>query len=165
MGAKLAGLIVLRCLATVLNSVPDLRGVSFVCVLFTMAFVDWSILGQSPRCARCPDCRPRRSSANSESVAAPPSRRTLTVVRSLFSRSPVPSVEPLPPAGRLSHVSTSFSCSGTKPSPEDEAACSRQFPVHTQHANTLTRQRSSAVNPRLCWCTSRLHIWLLVSVY
>lgn len=137
-------------------SVPDLQGVSFDCVLFTMVFVDWSILGQSLRCGRCPDCRPRWSSANSESAAAPPSRKALTVIRSLFSRSPVLSVELLPPAGLLSHVSTSFSGSGTKPSPEDTTTCSRQF----------TRQRSSAVNPCLCfhWCTSRLHISLLVSV-
>lgn len=131
-------------------SVPGLQGVSSDCVLFTMAFVDWSMLGQSLRCGRCPDCRPRWSSANSENVAAPPSRKTLTVIRSLFSRSPVLSVELLPPAGLLSHVSTSFSCSGTKPSPED--TCSRQFPVHTHVSfHTLTRQRSSAVDPCLCF--------------
>lgn len=64
---------------------------------------------------RCRDC-PRWLRSPS-SGGGPRCRRTPTAATSPFSRSPVPFLELLPPAGRPSLASTSSVCSGTTPSP------------------------------------------------
>lgn len=145
--SKRAALTVLRWLKQ--SATASSRPLVFllVAVLFTSVYVDWSIQAQSLRCARCPGCRPPSSWVNCRNAAVPPSRKTLTVIRSLFSRSPVLSAGLLPPAGPLSHASTSFFCSGTRPSPEDTVTCSRQRAV--SHMLTLAL-RLFCVR----WCTN-----------
>lgn len=76
-----------------------------------------SIISERARSsARCRDCPHWLRSLSSG--GAPRCQRTLTAATSPFSRSPVLSPEPLPPAGRPSLFSTSSSCSGTTPSPK-----------------------------------------------
>lgn len=104
-------------------------GFLLVAVLFTSVFADCSIQAQSLRCGRCPGCRPPSPWVKCGNAAVPPSQKILTVIGSLFSRSPVLFAELLPPAGPLLHASTSFFCSGTRPLPENTVTCSPQCAV------------------------------------
>lgn len=69
----------------------------------------------SGHCRGCPLRSPALVSWQSTAVLL--SLKTQMVAISLFSHSPVLSLELLPPAGHLSLFSTSSSCSGTTPSP------------------------------------------------
>ncbi len=84
------------------------------------SFLSCTVIGEdalsSGHCHGCPP--PSEASVSCQSAAVPLFRKIPMAVTSLFLHSPVLSHEPLALADFPSHVSTSFSCSGTTPSPE-----------------------------------------------
>ena len=79
------------------------------------------ISGHAQSSGHCRDCPRLRASWLVASDAIPPCRKTQMAATFLFSRSPVPSREPQPLADHPSLSSTSSSCSGTTPWPEERA--------------------------------------------